>query len=121
MDRLERLMTIPAAGPITALTAALEVRDVQRLSSIKKAISYCGLCGAKKSTGNTVIRTPLSVRMWRRLLDSSSPLGSGELLDLAGFNLGLRLSPWRFAKRIHRNWRVHHIDDIENLCLGWRA
>jgi transposase len=58
--RVERLMTIPAVGPITALTWALEVGDVQRFSSIKKAISYCGLCGAERSSGNTVQRTPLS-------------------------------------------------------------
>jgi transposase len=56
MDRVERLMTISAAGPITAL----EVGHVQRFSSIKKAISYCGLCGAEKRSGNTVQRTPLS-------------------------------------------------------------
>ena len=60
MDRVERLMTIPAVGPITALTWALEVGDVERFSSIKKAISYCGLCGAEKSSANTVQRTPLS-------------------------------------------------------------
>src|SRR5208282_1039715 len=60
MDRVERLMTIPAVGPITALTWALEVGDVQRFSSIKKAVSYCGLCGAEKSSGSTVQRTPLS-------------------------------------------------------------
>jgi transposase len=60
MDRVERLMTIPAVGPITALTWALEVGDVRRFSSIKKAISYCGLCGAEKSSGNTAQRTPLS-------------------------------------------------------------
>jgi transposase len=60
MDRVERLMSIPAVGPITALTWALEVGDVQRFSSIKKAVSYCGLCGAEKSSGNTVQRTPLS-------------------------------------------------------------
>jgi transposase len=60
MDRVERLMTIPAVGPITALTWALEVGDVQRFSSLKKAISYCGLCGAEKSSGNTTQRTPLS-------------------------------------------------------------
>jgi transposase len=53
MDRAEQLMTIPAVGPITALTWALEVGDVQRFPSIKKAISYCGLCGAEKSSGNT--------------------------------------------------------------------
>src|SRR5579863_676753 len=60
LERVERLMTIPAVGPITALTWALEVGDVQRFSSIKKAISYCGLCGAEKSSGSTVQRTPLS-------------------------------------------------------------
>jgi transposase len=60
VERVERLMTIPAVGPITALTWALEVGDVQRFSSIKKAISYCGLCGAEKSSGNTIQRTPLS-------------------------------------------------------------
>ena len=54
MERVERLMTIPAVGPITALTWALEVGDVKRFSSIKKAISYCGLCGAEKSSGNTI-------------------------------------------------------------------
>jgi transposase len=60
MERVERLQTIPAVGPITALTWALEVGDVKRFSSIKKAISYCGLCGAEKSSGNTTQRTPLS-------------------------------------------------------------
>src|ERR1700719_2445495 len=60
MDRVERLMTIPAVGPITALTWALEVGEVQRFSSIKKAISYCGLCGAEKSSGSTVQGTPLA-------------------------------------------------------------
>jgi transposase len=59
-DRVERLMTIPAVGPITALTWALEIGEVQRFSSIKKAMSYCGLCGAEKSSANTVQRTPLS-------------------------------------------------------------
>jgi len=59
-ERVERLMTIPAVGPVTALTWALEVGDVERFSSIKKAVSYCGLCGAEKSSANVVQRTPLS-------------------------------------------------------------
>src|ERR1700722_265935 len=54
--RVERLQTIPAVGPITALTWALEAGDVKRFSSIKKAVSYCGLCGAEKSSGNTTQR-----------------------------------------------------------------
>jgi transposase len=48
--RVERLMSIPAIGPITALTWALEIGDVQRFSSIKKAVSYCGLCGMRGET-----------------------------------------------------------------------
>jgi len=53
-------MTIPAVGPITALTWALEVGEVSRFSSIKKAISYCGRCGAEQSSGEYVKRTPIS-------------------------------------------------------------
>jgi transposase len=59
-ERIERLMTIPAVGPITALTWALEVGDVRRFSSIKKAISYCGLCSAEKRSADTWQRAPLS-------------------------------------------------------------
>jgi transposase len=59
-ERVQRLMTIPAVGPITALTWALEVGDVRRFSSINKAISYCGLCSAEKSSGDTMQRSPLS-------------------------------------------------------------
>jgi transposase len=58
VERAERLMSIPAVGPITTLTWALEIGDVRRFSSIKKATSSCGLCGAEKRSGNTVQRTP---------------------------------------------------------------
>jgi len=60
VERVGRLMTIPAVGPITALTWALEVGDVQRFSSIKKAVSYCGWCGAESRSAELVKRTPLS-------------------------------------------------------------
>jgi transposase len=43
------------------------VVDAQRFSSIKKAIGYCGLCGAEKSSVNTVQRTPLSKQRNRHL------------------------------------------------------
>jgi transposase len=33
---------------------------VRRFSSIKKAINYCGLCGAEKRSADTIQRTPLS-------------------------------------------------------------
>ena len=61
VERVERLMTIPAVGPITALTWALEVGDARRFSSIKKATSYCGLSGAERSSAGTTTRTGLSL------------------------------------------------------------
>jgi transposase len=59
-ERLERLRTVPGVGPITALTWVLEIGDVARFRSIKQAISYCGLCGAEKSSADKVMRTPIS-------------------------------------------------------------
>ena len=87
-ERVERLMSIPAIGPITALTWALEVGDVKRFSSIKKAISYCGLCGAEKSSANTVRRTPLSKQRNKHLQTTlieaakMAPRNSSELAML---------------------------------------
>ena len=59
-SRLTQGEWVPVSRAITALTWALEVGDAKRFSSIKKAISYCGLCGAEKSSGTTVQRMPLS-------------------------------------------------------------
>ena len=59
-ERLKRLRTVPGVGPITALTWALEIGDISRFRSIKQAISYCGLCGAEKSSADKVMRTPIS-------------------------------------------------------------
>jgi len=51
-DRIRQLRTVPGVGPITALTWALEIGDVARFQSVKQAISYCGLCGAEKSSAD---------------------------------------------------------------------
>jgi transposase len=51
LERVERLMTIPAVGPITALTWALEVGDIQRFSSIKKAIAIAGCVAQERAPG----------------------------------------------------------------------
>src|SRR5580700_272595 len=59
-ERLRRLQTIPGVGPITALTWALEIGDYTRFQSVKEAISYCGLCGAEKSSADKVMRMPIS-------------------------------------------------------------
>lgn len=59
-ERIERLMTIPAVGPITAITWALEIGEVNRFPGYKQAVSYCGLCGAEDSSAGKVKRTPIS-------------------------------------------------------------
>jgi len=59
-ERLRRLRTIPGVGPITALTWVLEVDDVARFHSVKQAVSYCGLCGAERSSAETIKRMPIS-------------------------------------------------------------
>ena len=59
-ERLRRLRTIPGVGPITALTWALEIGDYTGFPSVKQAISYCGLCGAEKTSADKMMRTPIS-------------------------------------------------------------
>jgi len=82
-ERVERLMTIPAVGPVTALTWALEVGDVQRFSSIKKAVSYCGLCGAEKSSADLVKRTPQRNKHLQAVLVEAAKLAPRRNADLA--------------------------------------
>ena len=70
------------------MTWALEVGDAKRFSSIKKAISYCGLCGAEKSSRSTVQRTPLSKQCNKNLQTTlieaakTAPRNSPELAML---------------------------------------
>jgi transposase len=82
-ERVERLMTIPAVGPITALTWVLEVDDVARFGSVKQAISYCGLCSAERSSADVVKRMPISKQRNKHL--------QSVLVEAA--KLGPRLSP----------------------------
>ena len=58
--RVERLLTIPGIGPVTALTWALETGEVSRFSSVKDAVSYCGLCSAERSSAGVQRRMPIS-------------------------------------------------------------
>src|SRR5260370_41584218 len=58
--RVERLASIPGVGRVVALTWALEIGDIGRFASVKKTISYCGLCGAEKSSSGKTERTPIS-------------------------------------------------------------
>jgi transposase len=60
LERVERLLTIPCVGPVTALTWVLEVGEVSRFSSVKDAVSYCGLCSAERSSAGIQKRSPIS-------------------------------------------------------------
>jgi transposase len=59
-ERVERLMAIDGVGVILALTWALEVGEVERLGSIRKAVSYCGLTAAQRESAGRSTRQPLS-------------------------------------------------------------
>jgi transposase len=58
--RVELLCTIPAVGPITALTWGLEIVDPFRFPSVGDAVSYCGLTTAFRSSADQAQRGPLS-------------------------------------------------------------
>ena len=59
-ERVKRLKTIVGVGSITALTWALEIGDPNRMGSISKAISYCGLCSALEESAGKQWRNPIS-------------------------------------------------------------
>lgn len=85
-ERVERLRTIPAVGPITALTWALEIGDVKRFPSVKQVISYCGLCGDEKSSADNARRTRLSKQRnkhLQRVLVEAAKMAPRHSADLA--------------------------------------
>lgn len=66
-DRVERLMTIPGVGELTALTWVLEIGDSERFVSIRQAISYCGLCSAQRESAGKEQRGPISKKRNKHL------------------------------------------------------
>jgi transposase len=66
-QRVERLMTIPGIGEVTALTWVLEIGDVFRFPSIDNAISYAGLCSAEVESGGKRYRRPISKKRNKHL------------------------------------------------------
>jgi len=58
--RVERLKMIRGVGDVLALTWALEVGEPARFTSIRQAVSYCGLCAAQASSAGIDHRGPLS-------------------------------------------------------------
>jgi transposase len=66
-DRVQRLMTIPGVGEVTALTWALEIGEPSRFSSIRQAVSYCGLCSAQRESAGKEQRGPISKKRNKHL------------------------------------------------------
>jgi transposase len=59
-ERVQRLMSIPGIGEVTALTWVLEIGEPSRFSSSRHAISYCGLCSAQHESAGKEQRGPIS-------------------------------------------------------------
>ena len=59
-ERVERLQSIRGVGQVTALTWALEIAEPERFSSVRRVVSYCGLCAAQRESAGKTQRTPLS-------------------------------------------------------------
>ena len=59
-ERVQRLMSIPGVGEVTALTWVLEIGEPRRFSSSRHVISYCGLCSAQHESAGKEQRSPIS-------------------------------------------------------------
>lgn len=66
-ERVRRLMTIAGVGEVTALTWTLEIGDSTRFSSIRQAVSYCGLCSAQRESAGKEKRGPISKKRNKHL------------------------------------------------------
>ncbi len=95
-ERLRRLRTVPGVGPITALTwASGRSGDVTRFTSIKQAISYCGLCGDEKSSADKAMRMPISKQRNKHI--------QRVLIEAA--KLGQHGCVTNSRKSVPKNWR----------------
>lgn len=66
-ERVRRLMTIRGVGEVTALTWVLEIGEPGRFRSIRKAVSYCGLCSAQHESAGKEQRGPISKKRNKHL------------------------------------------------------
>ena len=66
-ERVRRLLTIDGIGEVTALTWVLEIGDSDRFSSVRQAISYCGLCSAQNESAGKEQRGPISKKRNKHL------------------------------------------------------
>ncbi len=92
-------------GSITTLTWALEIGDFTRFTSIKQAISYCGLCGDEKSSADKIVRMPISKqrnKQIQRVLIEAAKLAPRECHELAV----IRARELREATPTGPRWRL---------------
>jgi transposase len=66
-ERVRRLMTIKGIGEVTALTWVLEIGEPERFSSVRQAVSYCGLCSAQRESAGKEQRGPISKKRNKHL------------------------------------------------------
>lgn len=66
-ERVCRLMTIAGVGEVTALIWTLEIGDPLRFSSIRQAISNCGLCSSLRESAGKEHRSPISKKRNKHL------------------------------------------------------
>lgn len=67
LERVQRLMSIPGIGELTALTWVLEIGEVSRFSSSCQAISYCGLCSGQHESAGKEQRSSISKKRNKHL------------------------------------------------------
>jgi len=66
-ERVRRLTTIRGVGEVVALTWVLEIDDPHRFPSIRKAVSYSGLCSAQNESAGKSKRGPISKKRNKHL------------------------------------------------------
>ena len=66
-ERVQRLVSIPGVGEVTALTWVLEIGEPTRFGSARRAISYCGLCSAQHESAGKEQRGPISKKRNKHL------------------------------------------------------
>lgn len=66
-ERVQRLMTIPGVGEVTALTWVLEIGEIKRFGRISQAVSFCGLCSGQNQSGEHDKRGPISKKRNKHL------------------------------------------------------
>ena len=93
-ERVERLQSISAVGQILALTWALEIGEVGRFRSIKRAASYCGLTSAERNSAGKQEHGPISKQRNKHLqtvlieADKLAPRWNEQLAALHAQELG---------------------------------